>query len=250
MLSTCLNLGTAKSTLRPATPDPEQQPELGSTHTVIEDLPLDIAEEPAEAAPPWASFTGPGGQFLLQPANIQFLQRFVERDATYWQRQFRKNPDYRDRMIAIWVGTNKLHEDMMAGTLTVEQIRERSKELATLNLQAHSLVDEDGHFTDVTRHQLNKGGRAYAKTSINNNDLAQAPNGVRVALSLILQALRSVYGEYGTAIVACQYLLNFGYGATQATFSILVPLRTARDQSFGVAWQGELMPTTSAIISS
>src|SRR5690606_33921008 len=120
---------------------------------------------------------------------------FVTRDASFWARRYQTDGTYRRQMAAIWAGTEKLHQDMAAGRLSVDEIRERSKQLTTLNLQAHGLVGTDGAYTSVTRHHLRNGGRAYALTSTTNNNWNQAPNATRIALSLLFQVLRSYYPQ-------------------------------------------------------
>lgn len=251
MLSTSpASAGTTKTNRRNRTAASADTARASTQSTVVDLSHVGSADAPDNVPANWPTFTGPNGQFVLNTANITKLQRFVTRDASFWARRYQTDGTYRRQMAAIWAGTEKLHQDMAAGRLSVDEIRERSKQLTTLNLQAHGLVGTDGAYTSVTRHHLRNGGRAYALTSTTNNNWNQAPNATRIALSLLFQVLRSYYPQQELLFSGLTWTVNLGFVATQLTFSLLLPLRTARDQSESVALQALLLPTTCSIVSS
>ena len=190
------------------------------------------------------------GQLILHPQNIAALQTIVDKDLSYYAHKYKHDPTYRQRMREVYAGQLQLMEDLKRGALDLPAIRKRANELATMNLRAHKILNDECQFTEEAKTLLLLAAEIYTKKSRQVNWLSSLPNITRVSISLALQMLKYGFPAAAPGIQITQWAVNVVYGATQLTFTILLPVDNGVGQPECVRAQTFFQPVTPNVSSS
>lgn len=190
------------------------------------------------------------GLLTLHPQNIAALQKIADTDLHFYANKYQQDPQYRRRMREIHAGQVQLMEDIKQGRIDLPEIEKRLNELATMNMRAHHILDDEGKFTELTKQLLLLAADVYTAKSIGVNSLSTMPNIARVGISLGLQMVKYVCPGAALGIQIAQWTVNISYCAVQFAFTVLLPVDNGVGQPACVREQTIAQPCTPNISSN